>query len=366
MESEPIPCTLNKKKNVKIRPITLRRLQKEKDKISPYINEPSFPCFISHEKYKEIQDTMAVQQKVKQTKKASKKSKKGGKIEPFSNLQAHPSSEKISVEFTGNEINPLSNKIPHDNITSNGAFKLMVNSGYSNVNSSAKRKMTGPFEKGQNNSNGFLKSSQNSIKPSAGRLIPIYREQNINTNLLPLIIRRAPIQSALAHKSKPQKPNNKNFECPELPRTGLFVPFLKEILLPFPPIFATHENIEKNTTQISAFLDFVKNEATGITKYWHKLVYDMFEKSPYTDNAYDYEAFRVYNNEAVNVDATFENYAGICAGKGAPTRYYPNKARYCERLIQFYQIKDENDTTLIFESRFESGNLRRAVQMYFD
>jgi hypothetical protein len=35
--------------------------------------------------------------------------------------------------------------------------------------------------------------------------------------------------------------------------------------------------------------------------------------------------------------------------------------KYYERLKPFYVIKDQGDSTLIFESRFESGNLRRAI-----
>ena len=37
--------------------------------------------------------------------------------------------------------------------------------------------------------------------------------------------------------------------------------------------------------------------------------------------------------------------------------------KYYSKLRQYYQKQDENDNTLIFESRFESGNLRRAVQV---
>lgn len=38
-------------------------------------------------------------------------------------------------------------------------------------------------------------------------------------------------------------------------------------------------------------------------------------------------------------------------------------ARYFERLNQYYNLKGQNDSTLIFESRFESGNLHRATQV---
>jgi len=37
--------------------------------------------------------------------------------------------------------------------------------------------------------------------------------------------------------------------------------------------------------------------------------------------------------------------------------------RYYEKLKPFYKIRDLNDSTLIFESRFESGNLKRAIKV---
>jgi hypothetical protein len=38
--------------------------------------------------------------------------------------------------------------------------------------------------------------------------------------------------------------------------------------------------------------------------------------------------------------------------------------KYYEKLKPYYVQRDEKDNTLIFESRFESGNLRRAFKMY--
>jgi hypothetical protein len=34
-------------------------------------------------------------------------------------------------------------------------------------------------------------------------------------------------------------------------------------------------------------------------------------------------------------------------------------------VLPYYLPLSKDDTTLIFESRFESGNLRRAIQMYY-
>lgn len=40
--------------------------------------------------------------------------------------------------------------------------------------------------------------------------------------------------------------------------------------------------------------------------------------------------------------------------------------RYYVSLKQFYVKESDNDQTLIFESRFESGNLRRVVKLSSD
>lgn len=42
----------------------------------------------------------------------------------------------------------------------------------------------------------------------------------------------------------------------------------------------------------------------------------------------------------------------------------PKINRYYEKLKPYYKLKDSiNDNTLIFESRFESGNLKRAIKV---
>lgn len=41
----------------------------------------------------------------------------------------------------------------------------------------------------------------------------------------------------------------------------------------------------------------------------------------------------------------------------------PRINRYYEYLPPYYKLKGPNDNTLVFESRFESGNLRRAVKI---
>lgn len=48
---------------------------------------------------------------------------------------------------------------------------------------------------------------------------------------------------------------------------------------------------------------------------------------------------------------------------GAQDRKGPRLNRYYETLPPFYKLKSDKDHTLLFESRFESGNLRRAVKI---
>ncbi len=50
-----------------------------------------------------------------------------------------------------------------------------------------------------------------------------------------------------------------------------------------------------------------------------------------------------------------------------PSPYHKEamQAQYDLDALPFYIPTGPQDTTLIFESRFESGNLRRAIQMYY-
>lgn len=41
----------------------------------------------------------------------------------------------------------------------------------------------------------------------------------------------------------------------------------------------------------------------------------------------------------------------------------PEHDRYFSDLNPYYPLADPSDTTLVFESRFESGNLKRALKM---
>lgn len=104
-----------------------------------------------------------------------------------------------------------------------------------------------------------------------------------------------------------------------------------------------------------------------------KIVYDCIDPSPfYTDEKEPY----MYETQYVDLGPTEEESklqqepqeqkkASKKESKlnqpTAPPQTTPRKInRYYTSLKPFYVKKDPKDTTLIFESRFESGNLRRA------
>eukprot|EP00344_Euplotes_crassus_P007939 CAMPEP_0196994994 /NCGR_PEP_ID=MMETSP1380-20130617/1196_1 /TAXON_ID=5936 /ORGANISM="Euplotes crassus, Strain CT5" /LENGTH=484 /DNA_ID=CAMNT_0042410527 /DNA_START=360 /DNA_END=1815 /DNA_ORIENTATION=- len=102
-----------------------------------------------------------------------------------------------------------------------------------------------------------------------------------------------------------------------------------------------------------------KLESTSQTQ----VVYDSLDKSPfYTDsNPYidDKKLLEAKKNSGfVNPNI---NPRGYRRQKGITG--IPNKDRIYTSLNPYYILENEDDTTLVFESRFESGNLKRAVKI---
>jgi len=155
-----------------------------------------------------------------------------------------------------------------------------------------------------------------------------------------------------------------------LPYTGTLLPmeyivskssydfhFQEEKLGPVVNVPKLQENQRRESARLT-LLEYGTNTRS-------KLVFDVFENSSY-QSGYGYEKFLNYNNECYRIDSTFTSYSQICAGKGAPLKSYTGKTNcYESSLKPFYRLSSYTDTTLIFESRFESGNLRRAIQVYF-
>ena len=107
-----------------------------------------------------------------------------------------------------------------------------------------------------------------------------------------------------------------------------------------------------------------------------KIVFDCFDPSPYyeatgSDPQTSTTHLSVNIREWLKYESTDEKiqtsvlYAPICHGRGAPWKLVPGTARYTDRIRPYYKLTSKKDKTLIFESRFENANLRRAVQVYY-
>jgi len=81
------------------------------------------------------------------------------------------------------------------------------------------------------------------------------------------------------------------------------------------------------------------------------LVYDSYERPQWTKQ-------HEFINENDRVFSAFDQYS---KGGHAPNGNELN--RYYMDLSPYYTLEDEDDDTLIFESRFESGNLMKACRV---
>jgi len=87
-----------------------------------------------------------------------------------------------------------------------------------------------------------------------------------------------------------------------------------------------------------------------------KIIYDCFGKSEYNPKFETIKELNQYNN------FDLKSYSEISSGFGAPQVIAKkNLLTFKEELSPYY---NQNDSSLNFESRFESGNLRRVIQMY--
>lgn len=120
------------------------------------------------------------------------------------------------------------------------------------------------------------------------------------------------------------------------PKTGISVPMLAE-----PPSFIRAVPAEPELLYVApdnVFDDIVKSEADRISRpenVRNRTVFDSVEARPPQPPT---------------------------AAEGSPSAGAPGEM--AETLAPYYTPTGSDDTTLVFESRFESGNLRRAVQVY--
>ena len=184
-----------------------------------------------------------------------------------------------------------------------------------------------------------------------------------------------------------------------LPRTGIEYPFTKERRqINFN---SHHKEFEPLSDQvISTFQldEYIRNdlERANASQGLYPVVYDCIEPSPYyaedeslhpyidekdaielppiTDQTEGlvnepYQKRYIFNPLSLPYQlerACFPGSSSTLEGKGYEKRSgAPKLNRYYDKLKPFYHLEKspEGDKTLIFESRFESGNLKRAVKV---
>lgn len=158
-----------------------------------------------------------------------------------------------------------------------------------------------------------------------------------------------------------------------IPRTGIEQPFLIE-----PPKFIRNTNEFERTNEISNMLkmaiieDYRMRENNRIVNL-AKTVYDLERESPHYKNANEY----LNTNDQIRIIKPQVNGRPIDNPRlGVKNRYFKSLNPWYRSYIcgQTNQRGDKNppplmmspalaedDETLIFESRFESGNLKKAI-----
>src|SRR3989338_6581077 len=107
------------------------------------------------------------------------------------------------------------------------------------------------------------------------------------------------------------------------------------------------EEINKiNPTLLTRLLLDDAQRMTNQSALLNRVVYDCIDPSP------------MYSNSSANATTATQN---ILEMNNTTTNTAPQPR---QELKQYYVPINKDDTTLFFESRFESGNLRRAIQVY--
>lgn len=150
-----------------------------------------------------------------------------------------------------------------------------------------------------------------------------------------------------------------------LPKTGIQDRFLKYRPI-FKGSFADYENVgpPPNPELAEAYKRKLE-EATNISE---RIVYDSVELSPYYGNSSADAGDRYFDESKYIYPVQTEQ--DKKPGAYAPEGYFKYRdsssthgvMRYYSDLNTYYKLKNEADETLIFESRFESGNLKRVIQ----
>jgi len=149
-----------------------------------------------------------------------------------------------------------------------------------------------------------------------------------------------------------------------LPKLSVDTPFMAR-RIKF--VDAYNEDDPKNSSLFN-FRDgyMCKEQMRQLDKYMKttKVVYDQAERSPYYTEADQYldekKLIATKEGEEPNANQRFKS-------RGYKRNIISNsitkKDKIYTSLNPFYVVQDENDTTLVFEGRFESGNLKRVIQI---
>lgn len=149
-----------------------------------------------------------------------------------------------------------------------------------------------------------------------------------------------------------------------LPKTGIQDRFLQHRPI-FKGTFNEYEQIGHPVNlELAEIYKKKMEESTGVCE---RVVYDSMEMSPYYNNSFTSEK---YFDESKYVHPVVTD-QDKKPGAYAPEGYFKFKdssttngvMRYYTHLNTYYRLKDEKDETLVFESRFESGNLKRVIRV---
>ena len=151
-----------------------------------------------------------------------------------------------------------------------------------------------------------------------------------------------------------------------LPKLSIDTPFMAKRIK-----FADwyHESDPRWTRRNKSEEDFQRNDQVKQTKEYKKnfrVVYDQSELSPYYDNQSDYidKSKLIPIKGDSNTTSMNNRFRARAYGKSTlNSEMTEKKGKIYTSLNPYYVLEGEYDTTLIFESRFESGNLKRVIQI---
>jgi hypothetical protein len=150
-----------------------------------------------------------------------------------------------------------------------------------------------------------------------------------------------------------------------LPKTGIQDRFLKNRPI-FKGTYSEYEHIGMPPNPELAEI-YKKKMEDNTNSANERVVYDSMELSPYYNSSGPAEERYFDESKYVHPVVTAQDNK---PGAYAPEGYFKFRdastthgvMRYYTDLKTYYKPKDEFDDTLIFESRFESGNLKRVIQ----